>query len=147
MSASAASISAAFNAASCASSIGIICVCSFVCSWLLCCGILAAALSLHPVRVIASANAAPVKIHFFLILFLILHIRLECIKCSRYPARLQVKSIAIQETGFSKIPLLLYGIRCKMISVKRSAAFDSCGRICCNEDTKGNTADRRSAQV
>ena len=72
-------------------------VCSSVCSWLLCCGILAAALSLHPVRVIASANAAPVKIHFFLILFLILHIRLECVKCSRYPARLQVKFLCTWE--------------------------------------------------
>jgi hypothetical protein len=57
--------------------VAVICVCSFVCSWLLCCGILAAALSLHPVKVIASANATPVKIHFFLILFLILPIRLE----------------------------------------------------------------------
>ena len=31
-----------------------------------------------------------------------------------------------------------------MISVERSAAFDRCREICYNENTKGNTADRRS---
>ncbi len=51
----------------------------------------------------------------------------------------------IRQTGFDKIPLLLCGIRHKMISAERSAAFDRCGGICYNENTKGNTADRRSA--
>ena len=50
----------------------------------------------------------------------------------------------IRQTGFDKIPLLLCGIRHKMISAERSAAFDRCGGICYNENTKGNTADRRS---
>ena len=49
-----------------------------------------------------------------------------------------------RQTGFDKIPLLLCGIRHKMISAERSAAFDRCGGICYNENTKGNTADRRS---
>ena len=53
----------------------------------------------------------------------------------------------IRQTGFDKIPLLLCGIRHKMISAERSAAFDRCGGICYNENTKGNTADRRSAQI
>ena len=53
----------------------------------------------------------------------------------------------IRQTGFDKIPLLLCGIRHKMISAERSAAFDRCGGICYNKSTKGNTADRRSAQV
>ena len=50
----------------------------------------------------------------------------------------------IRQTGFDKIPLLLCGIRYKMISAEHSAAFDRCGGICYNENTKGNTADRRS---
>ena len=50
----------------------------------------------------------------------------------------------IRQTGFDKIPLLLCGIRYKMISAERSAAFDRCGEICYNKNTKGNTADRRS---
>ena len=50
----------------------------------------------------------------------------------------------IRQTGFDKIPLLLCGIRHKMISAERSAAFDRCRGICYNKSTKGNTADRRS---
>ena len=42
-------------------------------------------------------------------------------------------------------PLPLCGIRYKMISAERSAAFDRCGGICYNKSTKGNTANRRSA--
>ena len=49
-----------------------------------------------------------------------------------------------RQTGFDKIPLLLCGIRHKMISAERSPAFDRCGGICYNKSTKGNTADRRS---
>ncbi len=41
--------------------------------------------------------------------------------------------------------LIMRGIRYKMISAERSAAFDSSAGICYNENTKGNTADRRSA--
>ena len=41
--------------------------------------------------------------------------------------------------------LPLCGIRYRMISAERSAAFDRCRGICYNKSTKGNTADRRSA--
>ena len=51
----------------------------------------------------------------------------------------------IRQTGFDRKPLLFCGIRYKMISAERSAAFDRCGGICYNKSTKGNTADRRSA--
>ena len=50
-----------------------------------------------------------------------------------------------RQTGFDRKPLLFCGIRYKMISAERSAAFDRCGGICYNKSTKGNTADRRSA--
>ena len=44
-------------------------------------------------------------------------------------------------------PLPLCGIQYRMISTERSAAFDRCGGICYNKNTKGNTADRRSAPI
>ena len=43
--------------------------------------------------------------------------------------------------------LILRGIGYRMISVDCSAAFDRIGEICYNKGTKGNTADRRSAQI